>query len=130
VFACTGLGLALAAAVLAFFHVGLLRGIGFAQTMAFTALALFPQFLVLSFRSLRSPAFRIGLFGNPAVLWAAAGGLALQAAAVQLWPLNVALGATPLGWRDWAVLLATGFGFLILLELGKLVAGALRRRRR
>jgi Ca2+-transporting ATPase len=125
-----GLGLALAAATLWFFHGAVGRGIPAAQTMAFTALALFPQFMVLSFRSLRSPALRIGLFGNPAVLLSSAAGIGLQAAAVQMWPLNAALGATPLSLGAWASIAATGLAFLAAFELGKVTIGALERWRR
>jgi len=129
VMVCMGLGLALSAATLWFFQAGLPQGTSAAQTMAFTALALFPQFLVLSFRSLRSPILRLGLFGNPAVLASAAGAIGLQVAAVQLWPLDEALGTTPLSLGAWATIAAAGVGFLVAIEIGKVVIGALRARR-
>jgi Ca2+-transporting ATPase len=99
---------------------------GYAQTMAFTTLALFQLFNVLNSRSDERSAFD-GLFKNP-WLWASIGfSLLAQVAVIYLPFLQQAFSAVSLSLVDWLKCLAVASSVLWLRELSKLFARAWQR---
>jgi Ca2+-transporting ATPase len=125
-------GLALGGLAIAFFHATLGTDVALAQTFAFTALVVVQQGMVLGFRSLSAPIARQGWLTNPWLLGAIAMAIVLQLAAVYLWPLNAALGATPLPAWPWAALAAAGIALVAASEIVKRARGwiAITTRRR
>jgi Ca2+-transporting ATPase len=93
-----------------------------AQTMAFTGIVLLEKMNVFNFRTLRAPISKIGFFSNWWVLGAVIATVGLQAAAVYTPFLQAALHTVPLGWRDWALMLALAAPIFLVSELVKWLA--------
>ena len=92
-----------------------------AQTVAFTGLILLEKMNVFNFRSLREPMAIVGFFSNPWVLAAWAGTVGLQVSAVYVPFLQGALHTVPLGWQDWALMLAVAAPVFVVAEMYKTV---------
>ena len=109
--------------------VGNSGGITKARTMAFTTLVLAQLFNCFNARSDRTSAFH-RMFTN-AYLWGAiALSALLQVAVVELRFLNTAFHTTPLGADEWLICVGLASVVLLAVELKKLLARRLRRRRR
>jgi Ca2+-transporting ATPase len=90
--------------------------------MAFTGIVLLEKMNVFNFRTLRAPISKIGFFSNWWVLGAVIATVGLQAAAVYTPFLQAALHTVPLGWRDWALMLALAAPIFLVSELVKWLA--------
>ncbi|MGD2132526.1 MAG: HAD-IC family P-type ATPase, partial [Maricaulaceae bacterium] len=109
-------GSALGAIALAFFHLNTAAGVVVAQTFAFSALVVIQQLMILNFRADTAPISKIGWTSNPWLLGAIASSIALQFAAVYLWPLNAALGVAPLPAWSWGAFILIGAAIVAASE--------------
>jgi len=96
------------------------RGLGHAQTMAFTTLVFYQLFNAFNSRFEERSAFH-KLFANRWLWVAVLGSTALQLAVVHTPFLQGAFRTVPLGPRDWFVCLAAGSSVLWAIELKKLL---------
>jgi Ca2+-transporting ATPase len=90
-----------------------------ARSLAFTALIVLEVANALNFRGLRAPLHALGPFGNPWLLVAMAGSLALQAFAVHGGALARVLHLAPLRAEDWGLLLVVAAPLVVVSELVK-----------
>jgi len=93
-----------------------------ARTAAFCTLVLAQLFMAFSFRSDRSSVLRTGVRGNPRLLYAVAGSLALQLAVVYLPVLSDVFRTAPLGW-EWLFIVPLALAGLITNEAAKYLYG-------
>nr|WP_210730669.1 cation-transporting P-type ATPase [Roseibacterium persicicum] len=114
-----GFGLYTGLASLWIFERLLPQGEDLARTAAFTAMVVFEKASVFAFRSLRTPGWRLGYLGNPALLVAFAAMLALQVVAVYWAPLQVLLQTVPIGWAEWGLIAGLALPLLVVPELWK-----------
>jgi len=91
------------------------------QTMVFTVLVFAQLFHCLAIRSERNSLFRIGLFGNPALLGAILLTVLAQTAVIYLPPLNTVFRTVPLSPTELAVCFGIGSIVFVAVELEKLV---------
>ncbi|MGM0401620.1 MAG: cation-translocating P-type ATPase [Chloroflexota bacterium] len=96
--------------------------LAYAQTMAFTTLAMFQVFNALNCRSRTKSVFQLGLFSNRWLVGAIAASVLLQIAAEHVPFMQVALGTVPLGLKDWSKIVLISSTILMADELRKLVA--------
>ncbi|GIT97727.1 cation-transporting P-type ATPase [Sulfurovum sp. TSL1] len=117
------LGSYIGLATLWIFHYYLSRdpqnGMVLAQTVAFTGIIILEKMNVLNFRSLDEPVSNIGFFTNKWLLLAIAFTIGLQACAVYVPFLQVALHTTALGWKDWGLIVLVALPIFMLTELYK-----------
>ncbi len=92
----------------------------YAQTLAFTTLAMFQVFNSLNCRSRSNSVFRLGFFRNRYLMGAIVISIVLQTAAQYVPFMQKALGTVTLGWRDWGLLLLVSSSVFIADELRKL----------
>jgi len=90
-----------------------------AQTIAFTGIIILEKMNVFNYRALRAPLSVIGFFSNRWVLLAWTLTVGLQVCAVYVPFLQRALHTIPLGWEDWAVILAVAIPIFMLTEVYK-----------
>ncbi len=95
------------------------RGHAYAQTMAFTTLAMFQVFNALNCRSRTRSVFQLGLLSNPYLLGSIALSVVLQVGANSLPWLERVLGTVPLRPRDWAMAVGIAVTVLIADEIRK-----------
>lgn len=93
----------------------------YAQTVAFTTLAMFQVFNSLNCRSRDKSVFRLGLFSNPYLIGAIALSVVLQVAAQTVPFMQAALGTVPLGWVDWRSIVLISGSIFVADEMRKLV---------
>jgi P-type Ca2+ transporter type 2C len=93
----------------------------YAQTMAFTTMAMFQVFNSLNVRSRSQSLFQIGPFSNRYLVGAIIASVLLQIAATTVPFLQVAFGTVPLGISDWALIVAVSSSIFVADELRKLV---------
>jgi Ca2+-transporting ATPase len=93
--------------------------VALAETVAFTGIILVEKANVLNFRSLRSPLASIGFFANPWVLIAIVFTVGLQLCAGYVPFLQDALHTVPLGWSDWALIVAFAAPVFVVTEVIK-----------
>ncbi len=98
-----------------------------AQTVAFTMITLFEICRVFSCRSERHSIFKLGLFTNRWLVYAAITSILMQMAVVYLPPLQSAFNTVPLGPLDWALVLPLSLTGFVGLELAKIVMSKSRR---
>jgi len=91
------------------------------QTVMFVALGIDTMFVTYSCRSLRQTIFQYNPFANKVLNGAIFFGFLLLLAGVYLPGLQKLLGTHPLGWEEWAFILALGIISLLAIEGGKLV---------
>lgn len=96
--------------------------LAYAQTMAFTTLAMFQVFNALNCRSRSKSVFQLGLFSNRWLIGAIAASILLQIAAQQVPFMQVALGTVFLGLGDWGTIVLICSSIFVADELRKLVA--------
>lgn len=96
--------------------------LAYAQTMAFTVMIVLEKLNVLNFRqsSVDPGAGITSLDRNKWLGIAIAGTIALQLLAVYAPPLQAALHTVPLGWSDWAIVLAAAVPVLAVGQFAKL----------
>ena len=92
-----------------------------ARTMALTALVLFNFFVSWSARSETRPIIAMNPMGNPFLLVASFGALAIHAAAMYIAPVAGVLGMAPMGGAQWLACLGVAVTVLIVCEGGKLL---------
>jgi Ca2+-transporting ATPase len=90
-----------------------------ARSLAFTALIVLEVANALNFRGLRAPLHALGPFGNPWLLVAMGGSLALQALAVYGGELSRILHLAPLRPEDWGLLFVVAAPLVVASELVK-----------
>lgn len=90
-----------------------------ARTMAFTLLSLITLASVLSYRSVRTPLWRMDFFSNRFLLAAVGSSLALQIIAIYVPFFQNILSTVPLDVYDWIVLIAASTLAFFLIELRK-----------
>ncbi len=98
--------------------------LAYAQTTAFTTLAMFQVFNSLNCRSRDKSIFRLGVFSNRYLVAAIVVSVLLQIAAQTVPFMQVALGTVPLGWRGWGTIVLISGSILVADELRKFVASA------
>jgi P-type Ca2+ transporter type 2C len=98
----------------------------YAQTIAFTTLAMFQVFNSLNCRSRTLSVFQLGLFRNRYLMGAIVTSITLQVLAGRVPFMQRALGTVPLTLRDWGLIVLVSSSIFIADELRKLV----QRRRR
>ncbi len=116
-------GLVDAVAILAVFHLALLRHPGSleaAQTIAFVTLSTSELLRAFAARSETHGAFSIGLFSNRWMVWAVAASFLLVLAAVYLPFLRPFFDAVPPGADDWLLMLPFLFASPVAMEILKL----------
>ncbi|MGC9335136.1 MAG: cation transporting ATPase C-terminal domain-containing protein, partial [Anaerolineae bacterium] len=94
----------------------------YAQTMAFTTLAMFQVFNSLNCRSRDKSVFQLGLFSNRWLLGAIVLSVVLQIAAEYVPFMQMALGTVPLGWQDWGLIVLVSSSVFVADEIRKLVS--------
>ncbi len=95
--------------------------VALAQTVAFTGLIMLEKMNVFNFRSLGEPLRVIGFFSNPWVLAAWGVTVGLQVCAVYVPFLQGVLHTVPLGWQDWALMLAVAAPVFVVFEAYKII---------
>ncbi|MFW6115858.1 MAG: HAD-IC family P-type ATPase [Chloroflexota bacterium] len=98
----------------------------YAQTVAFTTLAMFQVFNSLNCRSRDKSIFRLGVFSNPYLIGAIVLSVVLQLAAQTVPFMQTALGTVRLDWGDWGGIVLIAGSILVADEARKLVSAALR----
>jgi Ca2+-transporting ATPase len=98
----------------------------YAQTLAFTTLAMFQVFNSLNCRSRTKSVFELGFFKNRYLLGAIVASILLQLFAEHVPFMQRALGTVPLSWGDWGTIVLVSSTVFVADELRKLV----QRRRR
>ncbi|MGC9397385.1 MAG: cation-translocating P-type ATPase [Anaerolineae bacterium] len=93
----------------------------YAQTIAFTTMAMFQVFNSLNCRSRTNSVFQLGFFKNRYLMAAIVTSIFLQIAAQYVPFMQKALGTVPLGWEDWGLILLVASSIFIADELRKLV---------
>ncbi len=96
--------------------------LAYAQTMAFTTLAMFQVFNSLNVRSRIRSLFQIGLFTNRWLLGAIIVSIILQILANQTGLMQAALDTAPLSFGDWGIIIGISSSVFIADEIRKLVA--------
>ena len=116
-------GLWMGVAVLTVFRMALASGVGvsMARTMALTVLVLFNFFVSWSARSETRPIIAMNPMGNPFLLVASFGALAIHAGAMYIAPVAGVLGMAPMGGAQWLACLGVAVTVLIVCEGGKLL---------
>lgn len=109
------------------FEPGYAFAVASAQTAAFTALVIQKLLFSLSFRSKTHSVFSRASVGNPLLLAAIAGGIALQLLVVYLPGADRILRTVPLGWTEWSIMLPAILVPLIVIDIAKVVSGRRRR---
>jgi len=118
----------LALTVAAVYRTALATGVGRANTLAFAVLVLGQLALALAFRSQSRTLFGLGPLGNPRLVLALLATSGLQFLVHGLAPLRALFEIEPLAARDWPLVIGASLLPVTLVELGKLLRGALGRR--
>jgi len=92
----------------------------YAQTMAFTTLAMFQVFNSLNCRSRKRSVFELGLFKNRYLVGAIVLSVVLQLLAEHVPFMQAALGTVPLSWGDWGLIVLITSSVFAADELRKL----------
>ncbi|MDY0020425.1 MAG: HAD-IC family P-type ATPase, partial [Anaerolineae bacterium] len=95
--------------------------LAYAQTFAFTTLAMFQVFNSLNCRSRTKSVFQLGFFKNRYLLGAIVLSILLQLAAEHVPFMREALGTVPLSLGDWGLIILVSISIFIADELRKLV---------
>ncbi len=95
--------------------------LAYAQTLAFTTLAMFQVFNSLNCRSRDKSVFQLGLFTNRYLLGAIVISVTLQFLSGRVPFMRAALNTVPLRWQDWALVVVITSSIFIADELRKLV---------
>ncbi len=98
--------------------------LAYAQTTAFTTLAMFQVFNSLNCRSRDKSVFRLGVFSNRYLIVAIVVSVLLQIAAQNVPFMQVALGTVPLGWRSWGTIVLIAGSIFVADEVRKYVSSA------
>jgi Ca2+-transporting ATPase len=93
----------------------------YAQTFAFSTLAMFQVFNALNCRSRRKSVFQLGFFKNRYLMGAITASVLLQVAAQYVPFMEAALGTVPLSLVDWVWIVLVSSSIFIADELRKLV---------
>ncbi len=96
-------------------------GVPLAETMAFMTLALSELPIAYTARSERYPLVRLGVFSNPSMQVAVATSFVLLMAVLYIPALQPIFNTTPLGLREWSVMLPLIFTPALAAELTKIV---------
>jgi P-type Ca2+ transporter type 2C len=91
-----------------------------AQTLVFCALAAFEWLMAFSARSDEHTIFKLGVFRNRALVGSIAIAILLQLAVVYVPFLQTAFHTVPIGWRDWAIVIAAAGGLFLAEETRKI----------
>ena len=94
--------------------------LAYAQTMAFTTLAMFQVFNSLNVRSNTRSLFQVGPFTNRWLLGAIVASIILQILANRTGLLQTALGTAPLSYADWGLIVGISASVFVADELRKL----------
>jgi len=93
----------------------------YAQTIAFTTLAMFQVFNSLNCRSRYKSVFQLGFFKNPFLIGAIIVSISLQLAAEHVPFMQLALGTVPLYLADWGMIVLVSSSVFIADEIRKLI---------
>jgi magnesium-transporting ATPase (P-type) len=121
--AFTGITMAIGSLVL--FHDALAKDVGLeqARTVALTTMVLFMAFHVHNARSERMSVFRMNPLGNPFLLAATLGALAVHGLALYWGPTQFVLRVEPVSGATWVRMVAVAMSVLLVSELHKLIRG-------
>ncbi|MBI4457767.1 HAD-IC family P-type ATPase [Candidatus Uhrbacteria bacterium] len=108
------------AGTLGLFAAYLPYGLAYAQSVAFTCMAMFQLWNVFAMRSARESLAHLGIFTNPAVTAAVAISLALQLAVLYVPGLAQAFRTVPLSAGDWLVIIPVSATSLVVVETYKI----------
>ncbi|MEM4733180.1 MAG: HAD-IC family P-type ATPase [Candidatus Bathyarchaeia archaeon] len=98
-----------------------------AQTLGFTAMAMFQVFNAINCRSRTTSAFRLGFTTNKYLLIGIASSILLQVLATILYPLQIALGTVSISLWDWATIFSVSSSVFFADELRKFVRSRIKR---
>jgi Ca2+-transporting ATPase len=101
----------------------------YAQTIAFTTLAMFQVFNSMNCRSRNKSVFQLGFFKNRFLIGAITLSILLQLAAEHVPFMQRALGTTPLSWADWGLIIAVSSSVFIVDEIRKVIVRASLKRK-
>jgi Ca2+-transporting ATPase len=96
--------------------------LAYAQTVAFTTMAMFQVFNALNVRSRTRSLFQVGLFTNKYLLGALVLSVTLQVLATLVPFLRVALGTVPLSPGDWGRIVLVSSSVFVAVEIRKWAA--------
>ncbi len=102
------------------FSMGAENGVGYARSMAFTALVFFQLFRVLSVRDEEKTLFEIGVFSNPELILAVMASIVLQLVVVYWEFFNPIFGTVPLETTHLLMLFGLTFSIFIISEIDKI----------
>jgi magnesium-transporting ATPase (P-type) len=121
--AFTGITMAIGSLVL--FHDALAKDVGLeeARTVALTTMVLFMAFHVHNARSERMSVLRMNPLGNPFLLAATLGALAVHGLALYWGPTQFVLRVEPVSGATWVRMVAVATSVLLVSELHKLIRG-------
>jgi len=100
----------------------------YAQTVAFTTLAMFQVFNAFNVRSRTRSVFQLGLFTNPYLIGAIILSVTLQVLATLVPFLQIALGTVPLPFEVWGRLVLVASSVFVAQEIRKWIAARLAKR--
>lgn len=92
-----------------------------ANTVAFTALVILSNVLVLNFRSFERPLHRIGWFSNPWLIAAIIAMTTMQTAAIYMPFMQEVLNTVPLGLNEWMFIIAAALPMVLISEIYKTI---------
>ncbi len=116
-----GFGLYIGLITLALYHVYLGQSYALANSVAFTAIVMTAQILVLNFRHLHGPVSAIGWFSNPWLLLAMVAMTAMQLAALYVPFLQEILHTVPLSADEWGIIVLAILPIFLVPEFYKLL---------
>ncbi|MBI4999270.1 cation transporting ATPase C-terminal domain-containing protein [Candidatus Gottesmanbacteria bacterium] len=91
------------------------------RSLAFALLGTNSLFYVFSCRSLRQPVWQTNIFSNHWLILGVGGGFLLLLSAFYLPPLPALLRTAPLDFFEWGMVVAIGFGTVLIIEITKFV---------
>ncbi|MDI7247968.1 MAG: HAD-IC family P-type ATPase [Bacillota bacterium] len=107
------------------------RELPLARTLSFATLAIISLVYVFAYRSMRRSIFHAGhLLANKPLLVSVAGGFVLAIGAVVVPSVRRLLGVVPLSAGEWLMVFGLAVALLVIVEVGKFLALARRRRLR
>lgn len=90
-----------------------------ANTIAFTALVILSNILVLNFRSPQTPLYRLGLHSNPWLIAAVFSMIVLHMATLYIPALREVFNTIPLGWSEWLLIATASIPLVLVSEIYK-----------
>jgi Ca2+-transporting ATPase len=109
-------------------YYGIHQNIAEGRSLVFASLSLNSMIYIFAYRSMRLPIWRMNrLSANPPLIGSVLLGILTLAAAFLIPALRRILGLVVLSAREWALIVAFALLLLLIVEIGKLIAGRLQK---